>query len=263
MGSGDKNIPRRVAESLKLELFDNQKLKDKALKMGIPIEDLKGLDEKAPGFFDRFLSTKTEAYLDLMKSVVYEVSRDGNGVVIGHGSQILLRDFGCALHVLIHSSDTARVQNISKGNGISRESAEKLIHKSDNERKGFFRFAFNMSWDDPSLYDLIINPEKIGIEVSIKLIIEAANSEEIKTCSLTALETMEKLSQEKLIRAALLKSNINLSSLHLEVPTKGVALISGFTESDGDKQRIIGVVKAVPGISEVQPEIAVVEVYGE
>ena len=177
IGSGDPNIPRRVAGGLKLDLYDDHKLKDKALTMGIRFEDLEFLDEKPPGFFDRLLSTKPEFYLDLMKSVVYEVSRGGNGVVIGHGSQILLRDFGCALHVLVHSSETARIQNIMKNNKLSRESAEKLIRKRDHEQMGFFRFAFHMSWDDPALYDLIINPEKIGVDAAIQLVIGIADSD--------------------------------------------------------------------------------------
>ena len=39
-----------------------------------------------------------------MDSIIFEVSRKGNGVIIGHGSQMLLQDFGCALHVRIQAA---------------------------------------------------------------------------------------------------------------------------------------------------------------
>jgi len=259
MGSADPEIARRVAKKLDLELFDDQRLRDRAKQLGIQAEDLKGLDEKAPGFFDRFLSTKPEAYLDFMESVIYEVAKEGQGVIMGHGSQILLRDFGCALHVLIHAPETYRVEQMAKKQGLSPDAARKLIQKSDNERKGFFSFAFNLSWEDPSLYDLIINTGKLGSEAAASLIIETARLDEIKSCSLTALETMEKLSQERAVRAVLLKHNINLSLLHLEVPRKGTIALRGFAYSDEDKERVIKLVKSVPGIAEVDAEMSILE----
>ena len=137
-GSGDIRIAGRVAEALELELFDDQKLKERALAMGIRSEDLTGFDEKAPGFFDRLLSSKPETYLDIMKAVVYEVSRGGSGVVVGHGSQVLLRNFDCAFHVLIHSSEAARIENLTRNRDVDPDVAKKLIRKSDHERKGFF-----------------------------------------------------------------------------------------------------------------------------
>jgi len=258
MGSGGMSIARRVAETLNLELYDDQRLREQAVTMGIQSEDLIGLYEKKPGFFDRLLSSKPEAYKDLMESVVYQVSREGAGVIIGHGSQVLLQAFGCALHVLVHASEPYRIQNIMKHQKLDRESAQRLIRKSDHEKGGFFRFAFNQDWDDPAIYDLIINAEKIGMDAAAKIIIETAQLDEIKTCSLTALETIEKLSQQRLILAALAKYNLNRTLLNVDVPEKGAVVIRGFTYSEADKQQAVQIVKAVPGISDVQSEISVI-----
>ncbi|MEW6673683.1 MAG: cytidylate kinase family protein [Thermodesulfobacteriota bacterium] len=259
MGSADPDIARSVATKLGLELFDDEHLRNRAKQLGIRPEDLKGLDERAPGFFDRFLSTRPESYLEFMESLIYEVSKTGRGVLVGHGSQILLRDFGCALHVLIHAPETFRIEQMASHQGLSREAARKLIQKSDNARKGFFNFAFNLNWDDPSLYDLIINTGKLGSEAAVKLIVETARLDEIKSCSLTALETMERLSQERAVRAVLLKHHVNLSLLQLEVPSKGTVALRGFVYTDEDKERLIKLVKSVPGVSEVAPEISILE----
>lgn len=259
LGSAVPGIARRVAEDLSLELFDDQKLKEKALQRGLQTEDLKGLDEKVPGFFDRFLNTKPESYLNLMESVVYDVARQGEGVIVGHGSQILLRDFGCALHVFIHASRPYRVRQIMEQQHLGQEAAEKLIDKSDNQKKGFFRFAFNIDWESPSLYDLIINTDKIGNDAAVRVILETAHSEEIKSCSLTALETMERLSQERSIRSTLLKNNFNLSLLHIEVPQKGTAILRGFVYTDDEKLCVVELLKAVPGITKVQSELSILE----
>jgi len=67
-----------------------------------------------------------------------------------------------------------------------------MIAKSDSERRGFMRFAFKMDLDDMSLYDLVINP-KAGVEGAGRLILEALEVQAVKECSLTALETMERM----------------------------------------------------------------------
>jgi hypothetical protein len=220
---------------------------------------LKGLEEKAPGFLDRFLSTRPEAYLEFMESLIYEVAKEGKGVIVGHGSPILLRDFGCALHVFVHAPETSRVEQVAVKQQVSTETARKLIRKSDNERKGFFNFAFNLKWNDPSLYDIIVNPVKLGSDTAVDLIVRTAQRDEMKACGLTALETMERLYQERSIRSVLLKNHANLGLLHVEVPLKGTAAIRGFVHTNEERERVLNVVKSVPGISRVESEISVLE----
>lgn len=67
IGCGGTTIARLVADGLKLELYDDHRLQEEAIKMGISPEVLKRLDEKAPGLFNRLLSHKPETYLDLWR----------------------------------------------------------------------------------------------------------------------------------------------------------------------------------------------------
>jgi cytidylate kinase len=256
MGDEGLSIARQVAHHLDLELYDDEKLREEALQMGLRREDLQSLDEKAPGFFDRILSRKPDIYLDFMESVVFEVAQKGEGVIVGHGSQMLLRDFGCALHVLIASSEAARAERLIHQRGLSPAAAEKLIKKNDHAQMGFFQFAFNKNWNDPTLYDLIINPEKLGRETAVQLIVDAARSDEIKTCSLSALDAMQKLGLVKKIEVALRERDHNLSLLHIEMPEVGVAYIRGFSYSNAARKDILSTAGAVPGISEVQSELS-------
>ena len=124
-GSGGHQIAQMVARSLKLELFDDLRLQQEASKLGISNDDIRGMNEKAPGFFDQILSRKPEMYLEFMEALIYEVARKGTGVIIGHGSQMLLRDFDCALHVFIQASETIRIEAFKNRNNLSREAAEK------------------------------------------------------------------------------------------------------------------------------------------
>jgi cytidylate kinase len=263
IGCGGMTIARKVAEGLNIELYDDHRLQETAGKIGIQPEILKELDEKAPGFFNRLFSHKPEAYLDLMEAVIYEVARKGEGVIVGHGAQFLLRDFSCAFHVRIYSSRPFRIKHLMDQQGLSSEAAEKMINKSDNERKGFLKFAFHKDWDDLSLYDLIINRDKLSVESASRLIIEVSQSQEIKACSLTALDSMERMSLEKKIEAALMRNDISTMYFHIEVPKKGLVQVTGVTKYKETKDRVFKVIKETPGVSEILSEVAVVPMHGE
>jgi len=255
-GSGGHEIAERVAKRLSVELYDDKKLQDEALKLGICRDDIKGMDEKAPGFFDQILSRKPEMYRELMEAVVYEVSRRGEGVIVGHGSQILLQDFHCALHVFIHAADDLRIQRFMETGQLSREAAKKLIRKNDNEREGYFRYAFQLDMKDPALYDLIINTGKIVPELAAGVIVDTVRSEQINECGIDALRAMENLTLGKKIMAALLKNHINTSMLYIEVGQEGVAVIRGHANSREQKKRLVSIVESVPGVTQVRADIS-------
>lgn len=81
-----------------------------------------------------------------MESVVFKISWRGKSVILGHGIQLVLRDFGYALHVLVYASEPFRVQNLAEQRDLKKGAAKKMIRKCDNEWRGFHRFAFHMDW---------------------------------------------------------------------------------------------------------------------
>ena len=120
------------------------------------------------------MGSRPQVFLDILESVIYEVARKGEGVIIGHGSQVLLRNFDCAFHVRVFSSDKRRIDNMATQQGLSREAALKLIRKRDQAQSGFFNFAFHLEMNDPSLYDLVIHSEKLDVDTAAGLIVQAA-----------------------------------------------------------------------------------------
>jgi CMP/dCMP kinase len=256
-GCGRNDVAQAAAQKLGLELYDDQRLEESALRMGVHKDELNGLRMKRPALWDLLLSTKPDLYLDLLQAVVLDVARTGNGIIVGHASQMFLRNFGCALHVKIHASDSFRIRHIMDRHGMKQEEAEKLIRRNDDERRGFLKYAFGIDWNDYTRFDLVINREKVGTQLAANLIVEAGKSSEITACSLNALETMEKTSLAKRVEAELLRDGIHVHYLHIEVLEKGVVRLGGWTHSKNEKDTIVEVVKQVPGVSDVVSEIAV------
>jgi len=193
-----------------------------------------------------------------MESVIYEAARRGEGVIVGHGSQVLLRDFGCAMHVLVLAHEEKRIHNQMQQMNLSQDAARKLMHHSDNQKKGVFRYAFRRDWDDPSLYDLVINPEKAGVERAAQIVMEMARSMELKACIIYTLDAIERLAQTKRIEATLMEMDLRHSGLRVEIPEKGVAHISGVLYKHEDKGRIPAVVGRIPEVDKVQLDVTLV-----
>jgi osmotically-inducible protein OsmY len=78
-----------------------------------------------------------------------------------------------------------------------------------------------------------------------------AKTQQIQACSLTALETMEKLSLLKRVEAAILQNNINPQELFFEVPETGVVRITGLINPMRTVGGVLEIVEAVPGVKDV------------
>jgi cytidylate kinase len=248
---GGMTTARRVAEELDIVLYDDDRLQEEAVQMGFSSQDMKSFDQTAPGLLTRLLRRRPAEYLELMAAAVYEVARHGEGIICGNGAPYFLGDFGCALHLRIHASESFRVQRLMQREKMSEEHAKKLIQKGDNDLKGFMQFSFQMDWNDISLYDAIINVDKIGLDSAAAQIIEMAKTRQIRECSLTALETMEKLSLLKRVEATILKNNINPQELFFEVPERGVVKITGLINPMRTVGGVLEIVRAVHGVKDV------------
>lgn len=257
LGSQGQEVSRRLAEKLEVALFDDRRLKEKALDLGLTGKDLDGLDEKAPGFWEQAFSTKPERYHDLLERVVYEVASDGEGVIVGHGSQVLLRDFSCAFHVRIYAGTGLRVRELMQREGLTSVAAQRLVRKMDDRQEGFFRYAFQLDMESADLYDLVINTEKMLPETAAAVIAQAARSEDISACSIHALDAMQRFSLQRQIHARLLESAVDVSTLSVEVPTNGSVLVFGMAATQQDADRLPDIVRTVPGVSEVVCDLSV------
>ncbi len=256
LGSRGPDIAQLTATALDMPLYDDRRMQAIALASGIHPDDLGGLDEKAPGFFDRVLSRRPDVYLDYMESVVYEMARRGSGVIVGHGSQMLLRDFDCALHVRVHAHETRRAERIAAAQGMDVADARKLIAKADARQQGFFNFAFQKRWDDEALYDLVVNTGKLVDAAAAAVIVAAASDQHVSECSLTALESMERLALVKRIEAELLKHEIDLKFLTIDIREEARADISGLVFMPETVAAIPEIVRRVPGVRKVHSRVA-------
>jgi cytidylate kinase len=67
-----------------------------------------------------------------------------------------------------------RIQRVADEQHIPLEAARAQIEASDQHRKQYLKRFYRVDWEDPSLYDLVINTGRISCEAACELICLAA-----------------------------------------------------------------------------------------
>ncbi|HSB06709.1 MAG TPA: cytidylate kinase family protein [Thermodesulfobacteriota bacterium] len=256
MGTNGSEIARRVAEHLGYSFYDTEAIENTAQEMGF-LEDVKEIDEKVPSLFQRLFSQKPEVHLDRLNSIIYELASRGNAVLLGRGSHILLRAFKCALHIRVVASLEKRIQTLV-GRGFQREAAIRAIHKSDHERGAFIKFSFGVDWENPELYDLVLNMDNLTVDLAFDTVLHIASSEEIKARSADAMRSLEMMGLARRAEAALIEAGLTHGP-SVSVLEPGKIRLTGFVSEKLTKTKAEEILKGVKGIQSIDNQIQVAQ----
>ena len=97
----------------------------------------------------------------------------GNVIVIGRGATVLTAKLDYVFHVRIVASLDQRVQHIQELNRLSKEAALQFIQQEDRGRERYLKQYFKADVDNPLLYDLTINTDRISHDQAARLIADA------------------------------------------------------------------------------------------
>lgn len=257
-GSGGDLAAKKIAEILNYANIDKVVLSEWATKHGLLKPEFAKIDERKPSFLERFFKERQLTYLDLIQSVIYDAALKGDVVIVGRGAQVILQDLSNALHVKIIATRDKRIARVMEEEAVSREVAEELITKSDKDRSGYIKYLFDSDWNDPRLYDIIINTAKISLDMAVDIIVGASRSAQFRDLSQANLEKLEKLALIKKVRANLIADQrVSARYITVEVGPKGVITLKGRVSSEEEKAAALQVVRATEGVAEVIDDLTV------
>jgi len=118
------------------------------------------------------LSTWLDGYVRMVGLVVRGLAREGNVLLVGRGSQVLLRDHPQALHVQVVAPAAHRLDVVMQRHDLSKRDAQNRIRASDRARSDYVRRYHGADWLDPTLYHLAINTGWIPVPMAVNLIID-------------------------------------------------------------------------------------------
>ena len=186
MGAGGPEIGMTVAQRLGYRYADHELILDTAQRYGLLEEKLSHLDESKPSFFER-LDTETHQYITAIQTTLLEFADQDNVVLMGRSGQWLLRGIPHVLRVRVKAPFELRVKRALKkmagqmGEAVNPRTVTDMVRRDDAEKSSRFRYLYELDINDPSLYELVLNTEKVSTETAVELIATAARRPDFAT----------------------------------------------------------------------------------
>jgi cytidylate kinase len=112
-------------------------------------------------------------YLAGLESVVRELAGSRSIVIMGRGSQFILKDLPGAFHVLIVAPVEVRVKSVMERLNLNKEDAESEMARIDDGNRLFIKRFFKADLYDPVNYHVVINTRHLSIEGAASIVVDA------------------------------------------------------------------------------------------
>lgn len=172
MGSQGREVGAAAARALGYRIVWREVINQAALQAGTPEVALSTIDEL--GLLGLCPSPKAcRAYCRAVQQVMEELAAQDNIVIVGRAGQVILRHHPAALHVRVVASISTRAERVAQAHGISIAAARAQVEASDAFRRNYLKRLYRVRWDDPDLYDLIVNTERVTLDGAAQLVCAA------------------------------------------------------------------------------------------
>ena len=184
MGAGGPEIGMALAKRLGYRYVNQELLLDAARRYGLAEEKLSHLEESKPTLFERF-DTETRHHITVLQTTTLEFAELDNCVLMRGGGQWLLRGVPHALRVRLIAPFEHRVKQWIKrtaemtGETPSQRAATDFVRRDDSDKAGRMRYLYEVDIADPTLYELIINTEKLRPDAVVELLERLARRPEL------------------------------------------------------------------------------------
>jgi cytidylate kinase len=178
LGCQGDAVAHAVADRLGYRVVYREVINQAASEAGAPEMALAVLD--VLGLLDMRPSAQEErAYQQAIRRVIEELAAQGKVIIIGRAGCVLLQDRRDVLHVRLVAPLRQRIHRIALLQAITPEAAQAQVEASDRARRAYVDHYHHVDWEDPQLYDLVLNMGKLTVDSAAELICLA------HTCSLS------------------------------------------------------------------------------
>jgi cytidylate kinase len=254
MGAGGPEIGMALAKRLGYRYVNQELLLDAARRYGLAEEKLSHLEESKPTLFERF-DTETRHHITVLQTTLLEFAELDNCVLMRGGGQWLLRGVPHALRVRLIAPFEHRVKQWIKrtaemtGETPSQRAATDFVRRDDSEKAGRMRYLYEVDIADPTLYELIVNSEKLRQDAVVDLLERLARRPELAPTD-EGLRLVASRALASRVQVAL-ATHPETRRYRISVEAQGgVVTLEGTAALD----RAVEVARTVPGVQQVKTQ---------
>jgi cytidylate kinase len=186
---------------------------------------------------------------------VFDLAVKGNVLIRGWGATMILRSVPHILCVRVCAPMEARVKRLMERLETDDEAlARREIDVDDQARASRMREHFNVTWGDPTLYDLTLNTERVSVATCVDEVVRLVNAPEFRETP-QSRQHLADLALQARARAAL-RADQRTAGIDITVDVSGGrATLRGIVVNDGEKALVREVVESVAGSGKVDDDL--------
>jgi cytidylate kinase len=186
---------------------------------------------------------------------VLDLAEKGNVLIRGWGATLLLRSVPHIPCVRVCASMDVRVKRLMERLETDDEAlARHEIEVDDAARASRMGETFNVSWGDPTLYDLCLNTDRVAIRHCVDQVVALAKSEEFQETG-RSRQFLADLALQARAKAAL-KSDARTASIDITLEASAGRLkLRGIVADDREKAAVRDVLQSLPGVVGIDDEL--------
>lgn len=193
-GAGGRTLGVMVARKLGYDFYDNEVIQMVSIHAKVSTNSVDALEKATGGKFKKIIADivpkslkdltvsrkqetiDEEIYVDILQKIISGIADDGNAVIIGRGSQYILKDRENTFHVLIIAEGKDREKFLEEKYELTHDQAVRAVSQDDRRRANLYR-KFNVTdYDQPDRYHLVLNASKLDFDAACDLICELVKS---------------------------------------------------------------------------------------
>lgn len=246
-------VAEKVATSLNYRNVNREVLIEASQRYGITEAKFTEVLETQGHWWERWLES-LRLYRITLQAAMCEVAQGGNLVYHGRAGQAFFPGIPGVLKVLTIADNDTRTQRARAQRGGDEESAARYLKELDRVRSRRLRSLFNIDWQDPLLYDLVINTARLDTDTAALLVAEAARRIEALSTP-ESVKAFDDLTTIARVQAALITSPRTRNVILNVQADGGRVKISGILADSELEKEIIAIARKVPGVKEVVTDI--------
>jgi cytidylate kinase len=251
--SGGEAIARAVADRLGYRCVSREVVLEAAWAYGIPAEELIDAMEKRPPLWQRVTGERSD-HITFVRAALCEHARGGKLVYHGYVGHLFLPGISHVIGVRVIADMEFRVTAAMRQRNLTQKEAVSYIEKVDKERRQWTRFLFDVDWDDPSLFDVVLNLGRMSIATACDAVVRLTERDEFKPTA-NSTKAMQNLALSSRVAAVLARDPRTRGAVVQVTANDGVVTVTGTTQSPSVLEAIPAAVRQVEGVTDVRNEV--------
>lgn len=254
MASLGKDVALGVAEALGLQLVRHEVGDMVAGRMQVKKSLIRRIREGKASKIEKWGADEKTISIFTAEEVL-DLAVKGNVLIRGWGATLLLRAVPHVACVRVCAPLEVRVKRLMErletdDAGLARHEIE-IDDAARSQRMGEH---FNITWGDPTLYDLTLNTERVSIPACIDQVVKLAGAKEFQETP-QSRELLADLALQARAVAAL-KADPRTSGIDISVePHGGRMRLRGIVVDERERGLVKEVLQPLPGVSAIDDEL--------